>query len=113
MVLKEIRTVLSSRSADWMERERKVRQRKGLPELNDDLENLENPSSEQESLTDILSKEIEDPPDSRNFPQEFENSPCTFNPSEVALHAALAGSKWVSRSEELFGSESDLSDDET
>jgi hypothetical protein len=101
MVLEEIKSLLSARSANWKERERKARQRKGLPILDDDQVDSPMPSTHSSVLQDNSSvvPEVED-----------WNPDRIFNPTDVASVAAAVGSRWRGAAELQFGS--DQSDSE-
>ncbi|OQV25547.1 hypothetical protein BV898_00485 [Hypsibius exemplaris] len=94
MVIEEIKSVLSARSADWTEREQKVRERKGLP-ARQSSPGLDTPPL-QTASSPIL------PADS--IPQQASPEQIS-SAAEMANVAAALGSQWRSNTEAKFGSD--------
>lgn len=94
MILEEIKSLLQVRSSDWKERERKVRERKGLPLDNGDDE----PASAPKDIASLNETTVADDI-SDEYTAAFSES------SELASMAAAMSAKWRIKTDEQYGSD--------
>lgn len=97
MVLEEIKSLLTVRSADWREREKRARERQGLPLAKDyrneqivPASSSQDPEGFQASLNTVFGR------------GEGDNAGLVSQ-TDIASTAASVGSFWSRKSEEHFG----------
>ena len=107
MVLEEIKSLLDVRSADWRQRERRARQRQGLPLMNDDQDEQKVPSTSSPDATEFQA----------SLDEVFgrgDGSGGLVSQMDIASSAASLGSLWARKGEDQFGEDdAQLSDNDS